>query len=84
MVQVGATNTSYVVLHEDKPPTAPDCCIIGRPFHAPPRDFTTLMPVQSSSPVGDVMVDWYAIYDKYVSRWKCEMRLIQQCRYLLN
>jgi hypothetical protein len=28
-LNVGATNTSYVVLHADKPRGAPDCCVIG-------------------------------------------------------
>ena len=63
-LNVGITNTSYVVLHEDRPATAPECCVIGRPFHAPPRDFSNLMPIQSTSPVGDTMIDWSAVYDK--------------------
>eukprot|EP00602_Paraphysomonas_sp_CaronLab_P008184 CAMPEP_0185017742 /NCGR_PEP_ID=MMETSP1103-20130426/656_1 /TAXON_ID=36769 /ORGANISM="Paraphysomonas bandaiensis, Strain Caron Lab Isolate" /LENGTH=223 /DNA_ID=CAMNT_0027547309 /DNA_START=179 /DNA_END=847 /DNA_ORIENTATION=+ len=63
-VNVGSTNTSYVVLHDDRPPGAPECCIIGRPFHAPPPDFPKLMPVASTSPVGDTLVDWYSVYDK--------------------
>jgi hypothetical protein len=63
-LNVGSTNTSYVVLHEDRPPHTPECCIIGKPFHAPPQDFATLMPVHWTEPVGDVMVDWNAVEDK--------------------
>lgn len=61
---MGATNISYVVLHKDKPRNAPDCCIIGKPFHAPPPDFSTLMPIHWTAKVADVAVDWNAIYDK--------------------
>jgi hypothetical protein len=53
-----------VVLHEDKPRNAPDCCLIGKPFHAPPPDFSTLMPLHWTDKVGDTVVDWNAIYDK--------------------
>lgn len=63
-LNVGTTNISYVVLHADKPANAPDCCIIGKPFHAPPPDFPTLMPTQWTELVGDTMVDWNVIYDK--------------------
>jgi hypothetical protein len=63
-LQVGSTNTSYVLLHEDRPPNTPECCIIGRPFHAPPPDFATLMPVHWTNVVGDIAVDWNAVYDK--------------------
>lgn len=35
--QVGATNISYVVLHEDRPLFSPECCIIGQPFQPPPQ-----------------------------------------------
>eukprot|EP00604_Paraphysomonas_vestita_P002380 CAMPEP_0174820604 /NCGR_PEP_ID=MMETSP1107-20130205/4536_1 /TAXON_ID=36770 /ORGANISM="Paraphysomonas vestita, Strain GFlagA" /LENGTH=223 /DNA_ID=CAMNT_0016036253 /DNA_START=236 /DNA_END=907 /DNA_ORIENTATION=- len=63
-LNVGSTNTSYVVLHDDRPPGAPECCIIGRPFHAPPPNFSTLMPIANTSPVGDTLVDWFSVYDK--------------------
>ena len=65
-LNVGATNTSYVILHSDKPHNAPSCCIIGQPFHAPPPDFSTLMPIHWTDKVGEIAVDWNAIYDKYV------------------
>jgi hypothetical protein len=61
-INVGITNTSYVVLHEDRPAGAPECCmmpalratvsclmlpgIIGRPFHGPPRNFSASMPIK--------------------------------------
>jgi hypothetical protein len=57
-------NISYVVLHKDRPADAPECCIIGKPFHAPPPDFAKLMPTQWSQQVGDVLVDWSVLYDK--------------------
>lgn len=63
-LNVGSTNISYVVLHEDRPAGAPECCIIGKPFHAPPPDFPQLMPTQWSQKVGDVLVDWSVLYDK--------------------
>jgi hypothetical protein len=64
-LNVGATNTSYVVLHEDKPRGAPDCCIIGRPFHPPPQQFHKNMPTRWNEPdVGGVSVDWGAVYDE--------------------
>lgn len=63
-LNVGETNTSYVLLHDDRPEHAPECCIIGRPFHAPPPDFAKLMPVAWTEPVGEVSVDWSAVYDK--------------------
>lgn len=63
-LNVGVTNISYVVLHEDKPEDAPECCIIGKPFHPPPPDFSTLMPTQWTQQVGDQSVDWNVVYDK--------------------
>lgn len=63
-LNVGATNTSYVILHQDKPRNAPDCCIIGRPFHAPPQDFAQSMPLHWTEKVGETLVDWNAVYDK--------------------
>jgi hypothetical protein len=54
-LNVGVTNTSYVVLHDDKPKGAPDCCIIGQPFHPPPPDFHQNMPTRWNEPdVGGV------------------------------
>eukprot|EP00052_Salpingoeca_macrocollata_P034191 m.10791 g.10791 ORF g.10791 m.10791 type:complete len:285 (-) comp6093_c0_seq1:216-1070(-) len=62
------TKTSFVVTHADRPAGVPECCIIGRPFHPPPRNFTVNMPVRWSAPVpvGEqkVIVDWNAVWDK--------------------
>ena len=63
-LNVGSTNISYVVLHEDRPKLSPKCCIIGQPFHAPPPDFSKLMPTQWTEKVGEVLVDWNVVYDK--------------------
>jgi len=63
-LNIGATNISYVVLHKDRPADALECCIIGKPFHPPPPDFSKLMPTQWSQQVGDVLVDWSVLYDK--------------------
>jgi hypothetical protein len=53
------------VLHEDRPRGTPECCIIGKPFHAPPPDFPTLMPIHWTEDIGDGnVVDWNAVYDK--------------------
>lgn len=67
-INVGATNTSYVVTHDDRPEGVPACCIIGRPFHGPPRNFSHRMPVRWSAPVptgnSTTLVDWNAVWDK--------------------
>ena len=63
-INVGATNTSYVVTHEDRPEGVPECCIIGRPFHPPPQDFHKAMPVKWTETISGQTVDWGAIYDK--------------------
>ncbi len=52
------------MLHADRPPKAPECCIIGKPIHAPPQDFAKLMPIHWTETVGNVDVDWNAVYDK--------------------
>eukprot|EP00005_Dracoamoeba_jomungandri_P003577 CAMPEP_0174259334 /NCGR_PEP_ID=MMETSP0439-20130205/8168_1 /TAXON_ID=0 /ORGANISM="Stereomyxa ramosa, Strain Chinc5" /LENGTH=238 /DNA_ID=CAMNT_0015343165 /DNA_START=178 /DNA_END=894 /DNA_ORIENTATION=+ len=62
-LNVGSTQTAFVVLHEDKPVGAPDCCIIGQPFHPPPPNFYTNMPVRWQAKVEDDMVDWNAVWD---------------------
>lgn len=63
-MQVGSTNISYVLLHEDRPRNAPECCIIGQPFHAPPQDFSSSMPIHYTETVEGNVIDWNAIYDK--------------------
>jgi len=62
-LNVGITNTSYVLLHDDRPAGAPECCIIGRPFHAPPREFGARMPVKWRANVNGTSVDWNAVFD---------------------
>lgn len=62
-LNVGATSTAYVLLHADRPPGAPECCIIGQPFHPPPPDFHRAMPVKWNSAVGATSVDWGAVWD---------------------
>uniref|UniRef100_A0A7S2TPM8 Uncharacterized protein n=1 Tax=Lotharella oceanica TaxID=641309 RepID=A0A7S2TPM8_9EUKA len=47
------------------PPGIPACCIIGEPFHPPPRNFSHRMPVNWNARVeGGLSVDWSAVYDK--------------------
>jgi hypothetical protein len=60
-LNVGTTNTSFVLTFADRPVGAPECCIIGQPFHAPPPDFRSKMPMQWSSIVQDTVVDWNAL-----------------------
>jgi hypothetical protein len=62
-LNVGHTDTAYVVLHDDKPEDAPSCCVIGRPFHPPPPNFADNMPLKWTEQVGDTQVDWHALYD---------------------
>jgi len=42
-------NTAYMVLHDDKPEGAPDCCVIGNPFRCPPQDFFQNLPIKRQS-----------------------------------
>ena len=37
-------NTAYTVFHDDRPEGAPECCIIGNPFRAPPYDWFQNLP----------------------------------------
>ena len=60
-LNVASTNTSFVLLFEDRPQGTPECCIIGQPFHAPPPTFRTRMPMQWSSIVQGTVVDWNAV-----------------------
>jgi len=58
--------TAFVVLHDDRPPDAPKCCIIGRPFHAPPVDFAENMPVKWMEKQRDgISVAWHAVHDVF-------------------
>ncbi len=61
-LNVGTTNTSYVLTFADRPAGVPECCIIGQPFHAPPPHFSANMPVKYSEIVDGTVVDWNAVY----------------------
>lgn len=61
-LNVATTNTSYVLTFADRPAGVPECCIIGKPFHAPPPDFRAKMPLQWSAYVNGTLVDWNAVY----------------------
>lgn len=61
-LNVASTNTSYVLTFADRPAGVPSCCIIGKPFHAPPPDFRAKMPMQWSAIVNGTVVDWNAVY----------------------
>ncbi|KAL6048270.1 AMOP domain-containing protein [Balamuthia mandrillaris] len=63
-INVGVSKTAFVVLHEDRPAGAPECCIIGRPFHPPPQDFARGMPVKWRDNKAGAAVDWNAVWDK--------------------
>jgi len=62
-LNVGITNTSYVILYEDRPQGAPECCIIGQPFYPPPRDWVKAMPVKWRDQYNDMVIDYNAVYD---------------------
>jgi hypothetical protein len=71
-LNVGATNTSYVLLPAaTRPQDAPACCIIGRPFHAPPPTFAAAMPVKWSQFVGEDVIDFNAVYDSEAGIFAC-------------
>lgn len=53
---------AYVVLHSDRPEDAPECCIIGYPFHPPGQDFAKGLSVKYQNMVGDTLVDWNAVW----------------------
>lgn len=48
-LNVGSTKTAYLILHEDRPQGAPECCIIGQPFHPPPRNFSDNLYIKKGS-----------------------------------
>jgi len=60
-INIGSTQTSYLVLHEDKPVGAPDCCIVGQPFHSPPPDFIRNFTNISYQTIDGVNVDWFSV-----------------------
>eukprot|EP00164_Ancoracysta_twista_P006609 GFYU01009233.1.p1 GENE.GFYU01009233.1~~GFYU01009233.1.p1 ORF type:complete len:341 (-),score=75.81 GFYU01009233.1:47-1069(-) len=68
-INVGVTNTSYVVTHSDRPEGVPECCIIGKPFHPPPPDFAKNMPLQyrqtmHAGTTYEELTDSYCVYDQ--------------------
>lgn len=56
------TGAAYVVFHEDRPLGAPECCIVGKPFHPPIRDFSHGLSVKYQTITDDKVVDWSAIW----------------------
>ncbi|CAF4730594.1 unnamed protein product, partial [Rotaria sp. Silwood2] len=50
-LNVGATKTAYLILHDDRPKDAPECCIIGQPFHPPPRNFSDNLYIKKASTI---------------------------------
>eukprot|EP00486_Rosalina_sp_Unknown_P004550 CAMPEP_0201577476 /NCGR_PEP_ID=MMETSP0190_2-20130828/23895_1 /ASSEMBLY_ACC=CAM_ASM_000263 /TAXON_ID=37353 /ORGANISM="Rosalina sp." /LENGTH=178 /DNA_ID=CAMNT_0048009567 /DNA_START=421 /DNA_END=957 /DNA_ORIENTATION=- len=62
-VTLNSNHTAYLILNKtDKPPNAPDCCIIGQPFHAPPRTFADGLQVKFESMVDGTHVNWNAVW----------------------
>merc|ERR1712228_269133 len=59
---INILNTSYVIMHSSRPQGVPRCCIIGRPFHPPPRNFHA-RPKRWTASVGGAQVDWGAVWD---------------------
>jgi len=62
-VILNGDQTAYLVLHEDRPAGAPECCLIGRPFHAPSQNFFSHLYINKwSKQIGndssDIIVDW--------------------------
>ncbi len=50
-LNIGATQTAYLILHDDRPKGAPECCIIGQPFHPPPRNFSDNLYIKKASTI---------------------------------
>ena len=62
-ITINSNHTAYLILNEtDKPKDAPDCCIIGQPFHVPPKTFANGLTVKFQSMVDNVNVNWNAIW----------------------
>jgi len=59
-INIAAEQTAYLLLHDDKPPGAPECCIVGQPFHPPPVNFVRNFTEQSSQIIQGVAVEWYS------------------------
>lgn len=57
-LNVGSTQTAYLILHDDRPKGAPECCIIGQPFHPPPRNFSDNLYIKKVSTIEDIDIDW--------------------------
>ena len=64
-LNVGATQTAYLILHDDRPKGAPECCIIGQPFHAPPRNFSDNLYIKKASTIEVIQQSIY-IYHAYM------------------
>jgi len=60
-LNVASSKTSYLITHDDIPIGAPECCIIGQPFHPPPVNFAANMTEKSSQTIDGVKVDFSAI-----------------------
>jgi hypothetical protein len=50
-LNIEATQTAYLILHDDRPQGAPECCIIGQPFHPPPRNFSDNLYIKKASTI---------------------------------
>lgn len=50
-LNIGDTQTAYLILHDDRPKGAPECCIIGQPFHPPPRNFSDNLYIKKASTI---------------------------------
>jgi len=60
----GDSNTSFVLFGPTRPKGAPECCIIGRPFHPPPPNFAAAMPLHYRDSAAGKIIDWNVVWDK--------------------
>lgn len=50
-LNIADTQTAYLILHDDRPKGAPECCIIGQPFYPPPRNFSDNLYIKKVSTI---------------------------------
>ena len=77
-----ATNgTSYVLFDESRPASVPECCVIGKPFHPPPQNFTHGMPLQYRDAGAGELIDWSVVWDNQAgpSRTDSDQTHLQEC-----
>lgn len=61
--QLNVGGVAYAILSDDRPESAPECCIVGQPMYAPSPSWADGMARRWRDMDGDVPVDWNASWD---------------------